>query len=724
MTRFIILNILLAFGFQATAQTEINLLAGHIKKAEKSFYKFSYADAIRHYKNALEETPEDNDIKLKIAESYRKLNDPVHAEEWYAIILEDGGQLPAEAKLHYAEALTSNQKYDEAKEWYGRYMDEVGDTNRGSNRLAGLNNMTGFFKDSSFFEIHAVNVNSEGSDFGPAFHKNGMVFVSERGESVFVQSTFNWDNTNYLDLFYSWRDEEGNHGQPIIFNSRVNTKYHEGPLVFYDDDQRVVFTRNNYYKLRARKSSDNVNNLQLFFAEQSGDSWGNLQPFKFNSREYSVGHPAISEDGNKMFFASNMPGGVGLTDIYVVYNQNGDWSEPKNLGPLLNTEGSEMFTSLTGSTLYVASDGHPGLGGLDVYRVELNDKDEPLSVENIGFPINSSKDDFGLIMNDAQEGYFATNRNSETSDDIYFFRYTKPTHLNIRGKVISQRTGEVLPKARVNLSGTDGIAQDALTGLQGTFSFQVPWGADITLAANKESYVLVNEKSLLADNAAIAEREIILEMRDEGLILNLTVVDDSTKSKIHEPALRLVNVANGKPINPIAKNDSVATYQLEGGASYTANARKYSYFTNSIHLSTKKDQFGDVSKEIPLEKIVIGKAIALDNIYYNYNKASIREDAKVELDKLVKILVDNPTIEIELDSHTDARGNDKYNQDLSQRRAESAVAYLISQGIAKERVVAHGFGEERLVNRCADGVKCSDEEHQENRRTEFAVTKF
>lgn len=714
------------FGFQmAHSQSDGGaIITASERKGDKNFYNFAYASAIEFYTDALKSDTMRTELKQKIADSYRKLNDPENAAIWYSKVVERADFTPnPETYLYYAQALSSNEEYDRAKEWYEKYRSVAAGEKRVNKKLEGLNNLQQFYSDSVNYKIKKVSANSAGPDFSPMWYQEGIVFVSTSEGNPYARSEYSWDNTNYLDLFYSVAAADGDLDNPRPFNSKVNTKYHEGPLTFYDGEQKVVFTRNNYYGGKSRQSKEGITTLELYFGQKSGDGWGKIEPFAFNDIEYSVGHPTITEDGTKMFFASDMPGGFGGTDIYVTYYENDSWTEPKNLGGVINTEGMEMFPYLNNSTLYFSSNGHEGLGGLDVYKAPLVN-DQPVKVTNLGYPVSSSYDDFSLIINkDERYGYFSTNRDDKIYDDIYYFLYNKEAYAYLRGVVVDNHSGVKIPLATVSLLDASGaVLADTLSDGNAEFEFKIVPGRDYVLSSDKLGYVRINTENARAEKEDDLIEGIVLKLEPPHFVISITVTDDDTKEIIPD-AYAHVTDRNKNEVVEISLRDALHhEFETEPDFSYTIIGSKEGYFTNTIAITRENDNAYDtLFYEVPIKKFEIGKAIKIDNIYYDLDKADIRKDAAIELDKLVKILVDNPTIKIELSSHTDSRGSDAYNLNLSQRRAESAVAYVVSKGIEKSRIQAKGYGETQLVNECSNGVVCSTEAHQENRRTEFKV---
>lgn len=390
-------------------------------KGDRLMGRYSFLAATEVYKKALEEEEgEKAGIKKKLAECYRMLNDPAQTALWYSGIMDNEEVIEADDKFYYAQALNSTGDYEQAREWYAKYSEEAPGDIRGTNYAAHLDNLEHLYKDSSRFQFEAVDFNSETADFSPAYYKDGLVFVSGRSEQI---KEYKWDESEFLDLYQCAKDPGGNYAAPTVFNKKINTRYHEGPVSFFRKDQSLVYTRNNLEGSNVRKSSDGVTKLKLYFTViDSKGNWSKSDPFQYNSDEYSVGHPSITEDGLTMYFISDMPDGYGGTDIYLSRFDGRLWSVPENLGPEVNTKGNEMFPFLhNNEVLYFASNGHGGFGGLDIYKYVLSSRE----VENIGYPINSEKDDFGLIMNEeGDQGFVASNRDTENGiDNIYNFKF-------------------------------------------------------------------------------------------------------------------------------------------------------------------------------------------------------------------------------------------------------------------------------------------------------------
>ncbi|MEP0984747.1 OmpA family protein [Ekhidna sp.] len=703
----IIVGISILTSVQVNGQLA-RLLANNTLNGDKEFQSFAFADALGYYKRAYKNDTASHALEWKIAECYRMLNNSRRAEEWYGKIVHLEDVIPT-SKFYYAEALKSNGKYEEAKKWFEAYEQEV-DDHRIRKKIDAIDNQHVLISDASFYDVSSVSFNVDEADFSPTFYKDGIVFVSARKKSPF-QSEYAWDNTAFLDIFYAESKSENEFGEVESFDSQINSKLHDGPIAFYANGSKAVFTRNNIIKGKQNRSSEDTNHLQLFFAEKGEKGWQNIRPFDFNDDEFSIGHATMRADGKVMVFASDKPGGVGNADLYITRYVGGDWTFPDNLGDVINTKGDELFPFYKDSVLYFASSGHGGLGGLDIFGVDLRNPDEIL---NLGAPINSSQDDFGFIIRN-REGYFSSNR--EGNDNIYHFVDNRPRVQIIEGMVQNDSDGAPIPFSSIEIN--DSIK--FFTNKDGEFSVELPLDEDYVFKAEKEDFELVQSESRYIDPDF--SEVIVLKLKPKGLFARIIAIDKETRDVLSEPLIKLKNLTTGEDIEPILIETEATIFPLDRSCEYELMGAKKEYFTGHINEETEH-QKGEIDWEIPLEKIVLNKEIALENIYYDLNKATLRPDALVELDKLVKILLENPTIKIELSSHTDSRGSDPYNQDLSQRRAESAVNYIIEQGIDSERIIAKGYGETKLVNRCANDIPCSNDEHQSNRRTEFKVTSY
>jgi len=604
----------------------------HIRQGNRLYNSMAYNSAIKEYQIGLSKK-QNPQAQAKLAECYYKINDYANAEQAYATVVQ-GTNATSEQKLRYGQLLMREGKYEQAKGQFDPYLASQPNDVAMRTLREGIDSVDHWKADSAKYTLELSKLNNAGSNFSPVYYKEGVVFASDRsGKKI-----YEWTGRPFLDLYYSKVDQQGNVSAPVALAGEVNGLYHDGPASFTAQGDTMYFTRDYYAKKKISKSNDEVVNLKLCQAVKKDTSWGQITDFSFNDPGYSTGHPALSSDGSTIYFCSDMPGGLGGTDIYSSKKENGVWSKPVNLGATVNTPLDEVFPALWHDTvLFFSSYGHHNMGGLDVFK-SVNTGSGWSEAKNMGYPLNTNYDDFGIAMNDTgTAGFISSNRNGNntTTDAIYSF---------------------TINDLRFTL---EGIAVDKIT--------QEPL---------------------------------------EGVTAELTNVD--TKKK--ETA---ITGADGKFF-----------FKLNPNTDYTVMGMKDGFFTNTEPVSTKGKNRSEnlyVKLKLELERIIVNKPIVLENIYYDLDKWTIRADAAAGLDKLVGIMKDNPDIKIELSSHTDSRADDKYNMTLSQHRAESAVKYLIDHGISTDRMIAKGYGESRLINRCSNGVKCSEEEHQANRRTEFKV---
>ncbi len=636
----------------------------HLRRAEQHLDKLEYALAAAQYEKHFETNlPKKQDLR-NIAFSYLHINDYKNAVKWFEKLMEYNNVDP-DCVLMYARLLKTEGRYDESIDILNRYKIFIPENKEEVDIWTAVINDAITWKENPthFLVENAPEFNTEYSDFGLIEFPDGFILTSDRKHNNKIygeEDLFGGTGTPYLKLYHIIKNEgEGIKSKLPIDD--LNDIYHNGPGFFCNKTNTLYFTRTKMVKARKRNLNndptswvenvnveEHVNRLEIYSAELVNGNWRNIKAFDHNNPNlYSVGHPTISPNGKIMYFASDMDGSVGRTDIFYSEKQaDGSWSTPTNAGDVINTTGKEMFPYVDkDGTLYFSSDGHPGMGGLDIFY-SSGSKNQWTVPENMKSPINSPKDDFSLIFTVSEEqGYFSSNRDGgKGKDDIYSFKYSPPpipTELILAVKTLERLDdGEIISLSGINVHyHKDGDESE---------EFEVP------------------EKS-------------------PGIYY--TNIDCDSKYLIHG-------------INP-------------------------DFFSQSKEIQTICETMNDtIFVELIFDRIVIDKPIAIENIYYDYDKYNIRPDAAIELDKIVTLLIENPQIIIELGSHTDSRGSHAYNDRLSQRRAESAVEYIISRGISSERITAKGYGERVLVNHCSNGVRCSEEEHQKNRRTEFKVTGY
>ena len=738
-----LLTLLTLIVFQSFSQASL-------KAGNRDFEKLSWVEALKHYEDFAEGAKaghEDLPEGLsKLAFCYKKLQDFTNAERVYRKLFKNHESvLDSKEYRHFAQVLASNSKYRESQKYYSAYGERQTSDLRAKNFTVAYMDRTNFYRDSSLYKIKYLEaLNSRQADFSPMYYGKGLVFVSARDEDSFIKRVFMNNQTPFLDLFeypdttslsVNWggkstakvsgakRGELAALDDLEVFSKKINSKYHEGPVTFFSDQKQVIFTRNNYLG-SADKSEEGINKLKLYSAKYDGEKWNHIDELPFNSDEYSCGHPTLNRDNSKMYFVSDMPGGFGGTDLYVVAYNGGSWGVPINMGKDINTEGNEMFPFMDElDNMYFASNGHAGLGGLDIFFVEL-ENDAPLAIpENLGSPVNSDKDDFGIITDGGRNsGFFSSNRKKGYSDDNIYAFSRKCRQLNIL--VFDAVTEEPLPNTEVRLI-KNGVNQDLFsTDGSGKVGICMATGLDFEFKAFKEGYEgsSVGYGGMATSQGSGAEIKVFLQPSRLPLVKG-TIRSELTNEPIPGATVVLTNENDGSSETVITGRDGKYEFQPTKKGKYVVSAVKDNYATNTERIGkVKPKKKENKTFEQNLGMIAEGDVFRIENIYYNYGKYDIRRDARKELETTVlPVLKKYPSIVIELRSHTDSRSETDFNQTLSENRAKAVVDFLVKRGIGAERMIAKGFGESRLVNGCRDGVKCGERQHQLNRRTEFKV---
>jgi len=620
-----------------------------IKLADKSFDEFAFIEAIELYDYAYQKDTTNNYLLKRLADANRNVGNTLEVERWLKKLIDRHAEEPEDI-FNYSQALKSNGKYLLAEEWLKEYSELRPEDGRVNIQVSLLEYIRFLRRDSANFEILNASVNTSGSEMGSAFYKGRLIF-SSTSIGTKPAATYKWNELPYLDMYSAKISPYGDLSAPVPFAPKLKTPYHDGPASFDVKRNFVYFTRNNVVKGKTSKSREGVINLKIFEGKLVGTEWQMAGSFRYNSDEYSVGHPAIDKSGTVLYFASDMPGGYGKSDIYFSVFSNGQWSKPFNLGPKINTEGNELFPFIShADVLYFASDGHGGLGGLDIY-FSVPELGVFSSIQNMGYPVNTAKDDFALALDSTGvKGYFTSNRQGgKGNDDLYFMRI-KRMPVIIRGVVKDRDTRDILSDAKILLIDENGkTTQSATTRTDGQFEFEVTKGPKYSLKVNREFY-LESEKEV-PTSALRPNDEVFSEIFLEQQIIE-EVIDNS-------PVPKSMEEENGEAL----------------------------------------------------------QIIELEYINYNLDKADIRPDAAKIMDKLAAMMKEFPDLEIRLESHTDSRGSDEYNMLLSKKRARSAFDYLVSKGIDPNRMIYQGYGETRLLNNCANGIDCSDAQHEVNRRS-------
>lgn len=621
-----------------------------VEKANKLFERYAYENAIKEYLKAIDNKEKSVEIYANLADSYYQNADMENAVIWYKELMEfDLQSVKGEYYFKYSQALKAIGEYTRSDLWLEKLSNLNANDKRASSLKYEPNYLEKIEAQSNRYSIKTVGVNTEFSDFAAGFDQmGGVVFSSSRDVGVSSKLTHKWTGLPFLQLYTASISKDGNLVNAQKLAGEFNSKYNESSVAITNDGKTMYFTRNSFDN-GYQKDSKGIIRLKLYRATKKGKSWTNIAELPFNSIEYSVAHPALSPDNSKLYFASDMPGTHGLSDIYVVdINKDGTFGTPVNLGDQINTEGRDTFPFVSqNGDFYFASDGHLGLGGLDIFVCTDIKNASKENIYNVGKPLNSEKDDFAFIINDESKvGYFTSNRKGgRGSDDIYKLVEIEPLKTScetlIAGTVTNKQTGEIISGATVIVYNDKSQTIKELTSdNKGEFNFELECGEEsFTVIGTKEKFKQGTDKFSIKEKEA--EVKLSLELEPEA-----TVAEIGTD---------------------------------------------------------------------------LAKLLDLGPIYFDYDKSFIRADARVELEKVFAYMKEYPTVKIDVRSHTDSRGRDSYNLSLSDRRNKSTIKYLIERGINASRLTGRGYGETQLLNKCSNGVKCTDAEHQLNRRSEFIV---
>ena len=612
-----------------------------LNKANKKYEKYSYIDAIEIYEKVAEKGYKSVELFQKLGNAYYFNSDLPNASKWYGALFNLNETVEPEYYFRYAQALKAEENYEKSNYYMELFNEKTTDSrgklfNENKNYLKDIEAITPKYK------INKTDINSEFYDYGPSFFGNQIVFTSSRSEGNLYSKIHDWTKQNFTDLFVAQIDSTGKLENVSNFSTTINTKFNESSPVFTKDGKTMYFTRNNYNDGKKRKSDDKEIMEKIYKAEFINGEWTNVKELPFCSDNYKTAHPALSPDEKTLFFVSNMPGTIGNADLYqVAIKSNGSFGKPENLGPTINTEGRETFPFVAAdNTLFFASNGHPGLGGLDIFEAKFINNGYAKPV-NVGKPINSSMDDFGYVVNSDNLGFFTSNRTGGTGfDDIYTF--TICTHL-LSGVITDAETNEILINAKVVLFDDKmNEISETYSSDKGVYSFKIDCNKAYFVRASKEEYE-----------------------------------------------------TSEKPFGPVTETGK-----------------------SELNIELKRNVF-------PIQVGTdLAKLFNISIIYFDLDKWDIRQDAAEDLEKILAVMNKYPEMTIDIRSHTDSRQTHAYNELLSDRRAKATLEFMVKSGINRNRLTAKGYGETQLVNECSDGILCSEEDHQKNRRSEFIVMKM
>ncbi|WP_264565608.1 OmpA family protein [Flavobacterium sp. N3904] len=618
-----------------------------VAKADSNYDRYAYVDAITNYEKVAEKGYKDEKMFQKLGNAYYFKAELSQAQKWYEQLFALYPNQEPEYFYRYSQALKSIGDYTKADLMLEQFNAKTGNDKRGILFKDNRNYLDEIKANSDRFQVVDAGINSTFSDYGSSFLGNKLVFSSARDTGGVSKKVFKWTNKSFTNLYWAEIKPDGEMGKPERFERKINSKFNESTPVFTQDGQTMYFTRNNFLEGKRGRDSNKNTLLKLYKATLDNEgNWDTVIELPFNSDQYSVAHPALSVDEKTLYFASDMPGTLGQSDLFRVgINADGTYGTPENLGAEINTEGRETFPFISDDNeLYFATDGRPGLGGLDIFVAKIEVDNSFYNIQNVGFPINSNQDDFAFLINSKnRNGFFTSNRDGGKGyDDIYRFVENKKLtcEQTLSGLVTDLETKEILANTKMSLFDANfKPLQVTQTDAQGRYSFPVDCGKTYYIRAEKDDY-----------------------QTKEG----------SVKTKVY---------------------------------------------------SSNKDYAVALEKRVKTVGVGtdLAKTLDIPIIYFDLDKSYIRKDASFELAKVLVVMQQYPELKIEVRSHTDSRQSAKYNEKLSDKRAKATVQWLIENGIDSTRLVGKGYGESQLVNQCSDGVKCTEEEHQANRRSEFII---
>jgi len=813
---------------------------GNTKLALSLFENQAYSAALEIFKTLSAEDKSSTNIMSKMAKAYQMNAQYEASEYWYGRLVKSS--MEYKYLLEYAKVLQANNKCEDAVYYYQQYAEKSGDSTPSEQELMeSCLNANNFAHYDQIEIFNAESLNSEYLDFAPIPVGNGVVFTSSRESDRFQVNKDCWTKENYTDLFYA--EANGCNFENIeTLDGAVNGRFHDGAASFGAGGEVMFFTRNNY----RGKSKNGLIDLKIWQSTKKDGLWQQAEELPFNSDEYTTSHPTLSEDGQRLYFSSNRPGGQGGMDIWVAQFVDGTWQEPMNLGAEINSSGNELFPFIDqDENLYYSSNGFPGKGGLDLFKAAKklkSDEESWTARQNMGTPFNSTADDFGFYIRPDEEGGFLTSnrKGGKGGDDIYCWQgkmsapaIEAPVFVNTNFCVSDQENGSIVSNAKVNINkisnnsneqnllngemvvilkpmgdgqytlgvnnpqakGGEDINKSFSTSKSGGFEFPIDRNAEYNVAINKKGYETLNatysgEELILIDGCMSIKKENCyaikgkINFNEAGTSkssVKMKILDRTTNTNLEIPVdengnyetclpcghdfringrvdgfdsdfrnfnsmgedcgngatdISMINLRKRKIVSvdtyveaatPAPTPIPSANYNYANPC-YTCIPVNPCYTCQPVAMnapvtrsSTVKREAAVVAESFEYSNLRKGAVISLDDVYYDYNKSNIRNDASESLDKLLQIMSENSDMVVQMQSHTDSRGNANYNNWLSRERAKAARAYLISRGINCDRITIRGFGERRLLNDCGDGVNCDEATHQLNRRTEFEI---
>ncbi|HQQ97378.1 MAG TPA: carboxypeptidase regulatory-like domain-containing protein [Cyclobacteriaceae bacterium] len=719
MKRILIISLILcslAAAGQSTSASRV--FQSPFRKAEILYQSLAYRSALTLYLHVADRDSTHQQATQRIAECYLHLDMVDEAATWYRKLSRETSPRPDNV-YQYAQLLARQGKYQDAKLWYQRYVALAPSDTRTTEKLRFIDELSDYMQDSVRYKVTATTFNSDQSDFAPMYFKDGVVFVSARNHDVLVRSqslSAHNDNEAMLNVFFAGPQMKQRKDVTLFYKRALNSPYHDGPVAFYKQGTQIVFSRNNLKGNKPVTKNGRIN-LELYFANLSGTGEiSRMEAFGFNSDDYSIGHPWISDSGDTLFFASDMPGGIGGTDLYRSLKVDGKWDKPVNLGPTINTPGDEFYPFLANdSTFLFTSNGHGGFGGLDIFHSDPRHNSAP---RNMGYPLNTMSDDFSLVLDSTgRKGIFASNRKGgEGFDDLY---HVVIKSFSLEGAVHDRDSPTtIVPQATVWLLDSKGNRMDSVeSDAQGRFNFVVEFDKDYVITASKEGYSAVDSVHYHTRNHGVGHVRLSIPLWRHNMFARGIVYSNETQKPLARATVFLENLTDGTKDSVVTDLTGHYDFLVKPNKQYHIRAIREGFLPQMIKMNTHGLFHGNLLNDFVLEEEFIDKVV----IQFDYDQFAIRQDELPELDEVLKVLKRRPNSRIHIGAYADSKGTTEYNQRLSDNRAHAVLLWLEARGIRASRIQTTGFGETLLVNRCSDGVECPEEEHSKNRRAELKV---
>ncbi len=720
---FILLFALLLHAAPAQAQGSAE---AHTRIADRYFQRMAYAQAKAEYQKAADLGAVNEHVVKRLAECAMKLGDTKDGEIWYAQVVKFLNREPMDLYM-YAQALKGNGKYAEAEEWMDRYLAMVpaDGTSRKSN-IADLARK--FTSNLDRFTVKRVLANTGKDDMAATWDgPDRVIFASARDTTVGMQWRSAWNDQPFLDLYVAKRQPDGDLYDAVRLPGNVNSKFHEGPCVVAPDGS-LWYTRTNPVK-----SKTGVHRLSILHAQRAGDGWSGQDPFLYNNPECSVGHPAISADGRWFFFVSDMPGGYGGTDLYVCENRGGQWGEPHNLGPGVNTSRNELFPFMAADgTLYFATEGLPGLGGLDVFAAKRGTSGDFDFAVNVGAPVNGPQDDFAFVIDKANTaGYFTSNRpGGEGGDDIYAFTMHYPLEQRFlcTGTVIDDDNAQPVADVEVELLNADGtVAENARSDANGRYSFPVKENMEYAVRARMPGHYdgIVHLSTETIGQQQIVARDVHV-IPDAGIWLRGVVKYKDQIGFVEGAKVSVVNLTSFFSDVHTTDPGGDFLFRLQPNEQFEVMVEKPGFFSMSMAVNTAGMKRGVIevgdAKGVELEPVQVGRALPMKYVKWAGKETVLSPAAKAELDQLADRVQVNPGMKFEVGVHADTRSAADAANKQTQVRAKAIEDYLRAKGVRKDQLTVKAYGTAKPLNPCGPGVECTPAQHAQNERVEYAVT--